>query len=464
MSRASENGVSRASENGVSRASANSVSGLRIVGAESLAGRRLRKRIAGRLAGVLDTKVEKAVRRIVAGICKGGDAALLEAARRYDGFAADGISDLRLAPLPEDRGWPNIAPEIRAAVELALANVERFHCAQLSAGGEGFVVESPGVTLREIVQPLARVGLYVPGGRASYPSTALMTVVPARVAGVPEIAIATPARTYLEQPVLRYTLARLGIEEIWGVGGAHAIAALAYGTESVRRVDAIAGPGNAWVTAAKRLVAGAVAIDGLMGPSEVVVVAGEAADPEWVASDLLAQAEHDPRAAALLVTTSRRLAQRVAAAVARQLPSLSTAETAGASLRAYGGVLVVGDLDAAVALADEIAPEHLQLVGAEIEVRAAEFRNAGAVFVGARTPEVFGDYLAGPSHVLPTCGSARFASGLSVENFRRRTHRLEVHDTATAERFAAAAAEFARAEGLPGHAAAAAIRQARGAR
>ncbi len=435
------------------------MTGLRVVGAESLAGRRLRQRIAGRLSTVLDARVEKAVRRIVTGIRKGGDAALLAAVGAYDGFAAAGIADLRLAPLPGDQGWPSITPEIRAGVELALANIEGFHRAQLTAGGHGFVVESPGVTLAEVARPLARVGLYVPGGRASYPSTALMTVVPARVAGVAEIAVATPARTYLEQPVLRYTLARLGIEEIWGIGGAHAIAALAFGTESIRRVDAIAGPGNSWVTAAKRLVAGAVAIDGLMGPSEVVIVAGDEADPDWVAADLLAQAEHDPRAAALLVTTSRALARRVAAAVERQLPTLATAETARASLRAYGGALLVADREAAIALADEIAPEHLQLVGAEVEAEAGRYGNAGAVFVGARTPEVFGDYVAGPSHVLPTCGTARFASGLSVENFRRRTHRIEVHDGAAAAGFAVAAAALAEAEGLPAHAAAAAARR-----
>jgi histidinol dehydrogenase len=435
------------------------MSALRIVRAEMPGGRRLRQRIAGRLATVLDPKVERGTRRIVAAIRKGGDAALVEAARAYDGLGAAGsIADLRLAPLAGDRGWPNVAPEVRAAVELAIANVEAFHRVQLAAGGEGFVVERSGVTLAEIVRPLARVGLYVPGGRASYPSTAIMTVVPAQVAGVAEIAVATPARTYLDQPVLRYTLARLGVEEIWGVGGAHAVAAFAYGTESVRRVDAIAGPGNAWVTAAKRQVAGAVAIDGLMGPSEVVIVAGGEADPEWIAADLLAQAEHDPRAAALLVTTSRELARRVAAAVERQLPELATAATACASLKGYGAALLVADLDAAAALVAEIAPEHLQLVGAEVEAAAERFLSAGAVFVGARTPEVFGDYVAGPSHVLPTCGTARFASGLSVEIFRRRTHRIEVRDAAAAARFATASAALATAEGLPAHAAAAARR------
>jgi histidinol dehydrogenase len=432
---------------------------LRLVPAEGLPGRRLRRRIAGRLATVLDPRVEKTARRMVASVRKGGDAALLEAARAYDGNPGAGaIADLRLGPLPEDRGWRGVTAELQAAIELAIANVEQFHRAQLAAAGAGFVVEHGGVTQEEIVLPLHRVGIYVPGGRASYPSTALMTVVPARVAGVSEIAVATPARTYLEQPALRYTLARLGVEEIWGVGGAHAIAAFAYGTESVRKVDAIAGPGNAWVTAAKRMVAGVVAIDGLMGPSEVVIVAGEDADPEWLAADLLAQAEHDPRAAALLVTTSRRLAKAVAAAVDRQLPELATAETARAALHGYGGALLVADLAAAVALVEEIAPEHLQLVGEEIEAAAERFRTAGAIFVGARTPEVFGDYVAGPSHVLPTCGTARFASGLSVETFRRRTHRIFVHEDAAVLRLAAASALLAGAEGLPAHAAAAARR------
>ena len=432
---------------------------LRIVPAEGPAGQRLRRRIAGRLGSVLDPRVERTVRRIVAGIRRRGDAALVEAARTYDRFSGAGaIADLRLGPLPEDRGWRNVTADLQAAIELAIANVEHLHRAQLAAAGDGFVVERSGVTLAEVVQPLARVGLYVPGGRASYPSTALMTVVPAQVAGVAGIVVATPALTYLAQPALRYTLARLGVDEIWGVGGAHAVAALAYGTESVRRVDAIAGPGNPWVTAAKRQVAGVVAIDGLMGPSEVVIVAGEEADPEWLAADLLAQAEHDPRAAALLVTTSRRLARAVAAAVDHQLPGLATAETARASLRGYGGALLVADLMAAVALAEEIAPEHLQLVGGEMEAAATRFRTAGAIFVGARTPEVFGDYVAGPSHVLPTCGTARFASGLSVETFRRRTHRISIHDEVAVLRLAAASALLAGAEGLPAHAAAASRR------
>jgi histidinol dehydrogenase len=241
------------------------------------------------------------------------------------------------------------------------------------------------------------------------------------------------------------------------MGGAHAIAALAYGTESVRRVDKIVGPGNAWVTAAKKLVAGDVAIDGIAGPSEVVIVADgadHAVEAGDVAADLLAQAEHDPRAAAVLITADAKLAKRVARAVEAQLAGLSTAATARASLAAFGVALVVPEMAKAAELVERIAPEHLQLVGAAAEALADRIANAGAVFLGASTPEVFGDYIAGPSHVLPTCGSARFASSLGVEDFLRRSHRVRFSRAAAAHR-AAAAAILADAEGLPAHAAAA---------
>jgi len=298
------------------------------------------------------------------------------------------------------------------------------------------------------------VGLYVPGGRASYPSTVVMTVIPAQVAGVKEIAVATPAASYRSNPALRYALTRLGVTEVWGMGGAHAVAAFAYGTETIPRVDKIAGPGNAWVTAAKKLVTGDVAIDGLAGPSEVVIVADASADPADVAADLLAQAEHDPLAAAVLITTDAKLAKRVSTEVDRQLGWLSTAETARASLANFGAGLVVKTMEEALDLVERIAPEHLQLVGAEAETLADHVRTAGAIFIGAASPEVFGDYIAGPSHVLPTCGSARFASSLGVEDFLRRSHTIRLTPVAASRR-AAAAATLADAEGLPAHAAAA---------
>jgi histidinol dehydrogenase len=435
---------------------------LRIVAAESLAGRKLRARIAARFDAVLDPKIEREVARILKSIRREGEPALLARARALDGSSASTVGELALAPLPEDRGWTNVSDELKSAVELAIANVEAFHRAERDARGSGFRLERGGAVLEEIVRPLRRVGIYVPGGRASYPSTAIMTVALARVAGVAEIAVSTPPSTYRGSAMLRYTLDRLGVAEIWGLGGAQAVVAMACGCGEIRRVDAVVGPGNAWVTAAKRLVQGLVAIDGLMGPSEVVIVAGADADPELVAADLLAQAEHDPRASALLVTTSRKLARETAAALERRCDALESRDTARESLRRYGGALLVDDLDAAVALAAELSPEHLQLVGAEIERGADRFDVAGAVFVGASTPEVFGDYVAGPSHVLPTCGTARFASGLSVATFERRLHRIRVADAATAAEWGAAAERLATAEGLPAHAAAARARASSG--
>src|SRR5581483_10087073 len=249
---------------------------------------------------------------------------------------------------------------------------------------------------------------------------------------------------------------RLGVEEAWGMGGAHAVAALAYGTETIVAVDKIVGPGNAWVAAAKQLVSSAVAVDGVAGPSEVVVLADGDADPELIAADLLAQAEHDPRAAAVLVTTSRALARAVRGAVARQLAALpeSSAEAARASLDGFGAALLVADVEEGAAVVDLLAPEHLQLVGSGAEALADRVFAAGAVFVGAATPEVFGDYVAGPSHVLPTCGTARFASSLGVEDFVRRSHVVRCEPGAAAH-YAAPAAAWAQAEGLMAHAAAA---------
>jgi histidinol dehydrogenase len=309
--------------------------------------------------------------------------------------------------------------------------------------------------LEERVAPLDSVGLYVPGGAGAYPSSVLMNAIPARVAGVPRVVVTTPPGALARNPAVAAALVRAGLEDaVVRVGGAQAIAALAHGTRRLLRVDKIVGPGNAWVTAAKKLVVGDVAIDGLAGPTEVVIVADGTADAGDVAADLLAQAEHDPQAAAVLITPDGKLAKRVSEEVDRQLPPLATAETARAALENFGVTLVVGDPEAALALVERIAPEHLQLVGPDAEGLAARVRSAGAIFLGAATPEVFGDYIAGPSHVLPTCGSARFASALGVEDFLRRSHTLRF-TPAAASRRAAAAATLADAEGLPAHAAAA---------
>jgi histidinol dehydrogenase len=426
------------------------VSPIEVFKSKSRSGRRAVERLIHRGDAVLDAKTLRKTAEIVRDVRKKGDRALLDYARKLDGATAESAAGLALAPTMEDPA--DLPAGFAEALERAIAAVERFHAPQRRTGYK--VVDEEGVELEERVMPLQRVGLYVPGGRAAYPSTVVMTVIPARVAGVQEIAVATPPASYNSNAALRYTLARLGVTEIWGMGGAHAVAAFAYGTETIRRVDKIAGPGNAWVTAAKKLVVGDVAIDGLAGPSEVVIVADPGADPGDLAADLLAQAEHDPKAAAVLITTDAKLAKRVSAEIDRQLAGLSTAETARASLENFGAAFVVEGLEEALDLAERIAPEHLQLVGHEAEVLALHVRNAGAIFVGAATPEVFGDYVAGPSHVLPTCGSARFASSLGVEDFLRRSHSIRFTPVAASRR-AAAAAALADVEGLPAHAAAA---------
>lgn len=424
---------------------------LQVAKADSRRGRKTVDRLLRRSELVLDPKTLRRARRLVKAVRKKGDAALLEAARRLDGAKAESVAGLALAPLPEDEGWSNLPRGFTEALQRAWEAVTAFHERQIVFG---YSMEIDGAKLEERRTPLRRVGVYVPGGRASYPSTVLMTVVPARLAGVEDIVVVTPPRSYAAMPALRYTLDLLGVKEVWGVGGAHAVSALAYGTKTIERVDKIVGPGNAWVTAGKRLVMGDVAIDGLAGPSEVIIAADGDADPQLLAADLLAQAEHDPRAAAVLLTPERKLAKAVAAAVEEQLRDLPTAETARASLGAFGGALVVTDAEEALALIDAVAPEHLQLVGEFMEALAPQVRNAGAIFLGAETPEVFGDYVAGPSHVLPTCGGARFASALGVEDFIRRSHVVRFSAEAAARR-AAHAAALADAEGLPAHAASA---------
>jgi len=309
------------------------------------------------------------------------------------------------------------------------------------------------------VRPLDRVGIYIPGGRAAYPSTVLMTAIPARVAGVREIALVTPPRSDGSVDATVLAAARIaGVTEGWRIGGAHAVAALAYGTPTIRRVDKIVGPGNIYVALAKQRVFGEVGIDMVAGPSEVVVVADAAADPEWIAADLLAQAEHDPMARAVLITNDDGLPRRVAHALERQLAVLPRRDIAAASLRDNGALVLVGTLDDAVELANQLAPEHLELL---VRVPAAllpRVRHAGAVFMGRHTPEVVGDYVAGPNHVLPTGGTARFSSPLSTEDFVKRTSVIEY----SAAGLAAALPHLrtlTRLEGLAGHGIAADIRQ-----
>ncbi len=424
---------------------------LKIIKASSARGRRKVAALGQRGEAILDAKVLARAGRIVARVRRGGDKALLAAVRRFDGVAVGSAAELRLEPTAETGELP---PGFEEALERAIGAIERYHRPQVHPG---FTLEDGGVTLEERRRPLARVGIYIPGGRAAYPSSVLMTVIPARLAGVKEIVVATPPATWESSAALRYALARLGATEVWGVGGAHAVTALAYGTQSIARVDKIVGPGNAWVTAAKQLVQGDVAIDSLAGPSEVVIVATGEIDPVLVAADLLAQAEHDPQALSLLVTDSKKLAKEVARSITRQLPELATAEVARAAIAGQGAALVVDSMDEAAEIVDAIAPEHLQLIGEDAEALAERIDCAGAIFVGASTPEVFGDYVAGPSHVLPTVGTARFASALGVEDFVRRSHVVRFEASA-ARSWAAAAAAIADVEGLPAHAAAARLR------
>ncbi len=418
------------------------------------AGDRALVRLERRGGVMLDRKLTAAAARIVARVRREGDAALIEFVARLDGVAVAQGGELRLRSLDPERDRATLPAGFEAALERAIRSVERYH---MGRAPRGFSQLHEGIEIEQVVRPLGRVGLYVPGGRAIYPSTVVMTALPAQLAGVPSIAVATPPAAYRASAALRFTLARLGIDEVWGMGGAHAVAAFAYGTESVRKVDKILGPGNAWVAAAKQRVQGDVAIDGLAGPSEVVIAADPAdsrVDAGAVAADLLAQAEHDPRAAAVLVTFDRTFVQAVREELERQLPTLSTEETARASLARFGLALIATTDDQAVFAIERIAPEHLQLVGARAEALSDRIGNAGAVFLGPSTPEVFGDYIAGPSHVLPTCGTARFASGLDVEDFVRRFHRVRFSQEAALDG-AYAAAVFADVEGLPAHAASA---------
>lgn len=405
---------------------------LRTYRRDSRRGQRAVERLVARSESGLDPKVVRSAQRIVGNIRRGGDRALLAAVRRFDGYPAQRIQQLRRRLKPEAvRGLP---PGFAAAFENARDSVESFHARQRESHGTGeFRWHNRGLVIDERTLPLRRVGLYVPGGRFPYPSSAVMTAVPARLAGVQELVVVTPALAYEQSPALRHALYRLGIDEVWTVGGAHAIAALAYGTESIEPVDLIAGPGNVWVNAAKRLVAGAVGVDREAGPSEVVIVATgssdsrlEAARADQIAADLLAQAEHDPKAIAVVITPDSSLARRVRRAIKKQISKLEHPAVVRQSLAALSCGFVVDDLERGLELAERIAPEHLQLMG-DAEALASRIRNAGAVFVGAQTPTVLGDYVAGPSHVLPTGGSARFASGLGVQDFLRRSHTVQRH-------------------------------------
>lgn len=420
-----------------------------IVDARRRSGEKLLTRLENRSDGILDPKVVAQAAKIVDSVRRGGDKALLRAVKKYERVKRSQVADLRLRPERADRR--TLPAGFEHALERAIVAVERYHEAQRHGNVR---VEEAGILLEERRKPLKRVGVYIPGGRATYPSSVVMTVGPAKLAGVEEIVVTTPLVGWERSASLRHALERLGVTEVWAMGGAHGVAALAYGTETIRRVDKIVGPGNAWVTAAKHLVSTHVGIEGLTGPSEVVIVATGAADPALVAADLLAQAEHDPQASTLLITDQASLARRVRHEIKTQIKSLDTASTIKLSIRDHGGAVIVPNMETALEWVERVAPEHLQLVGEAAEALADRVRNAGAVFVGEATPVAFGDYIAGPSHCLPTGGSARYASALGVDDFVRRSHLIQFSATA-AGRCARATSILADVEGLPAHAEAA---------
>lgn len=409
------------------------------------------RRIAARGLSV-SKKDHAAVSRILSRVRRRGDEALVGYTRRFDapGFK---LEDLRVTDRERAAAAASVERSVVRALNRAAAQIEEFHRRQLRSGF--IATDRPGTVLGQIVRPVERVGLYAPGGRGGRTplvSSVLMGAIPARVAGVSRIAMATPPRSDgTVSPHLIAAAQTAGVEEIYKVGSAWAIAALAFGTATIAKVDVIVGPGNLYVTLAKKIVAGAVGIDIMAGPSEILVVADESADPEFVAADLLSQAEHDPLASALLATPSAELAAAVSTALVRRTARLARAQIARDSLRRYGAILLTRDLGAAIELANRIAPEHLELLVRDPFAHLAAVRNAGAVFLGAFTPEAVGDYMAGPNHVLPTAGTARFASALSVDHFLKRTSIL--HYSAEAlRREAGDIVRLAEVEGLGAHA------------
>ena len=392
-----------------------------------------------------DAKLQKTVARILADVRKRGDAAVLGYAKRFDKSTARSIAELDIQPRTDVP-----APQLDA-LRAAHARIRAFHERQAQESWE--YTEADGTRLGQRITPLERVGIYVPGGKAAYPSTVLMNAVPAKVAGVREIVMVSPN----PNPLVLAAAALAGVDRVIGIGGAQAVAALAFGTRSIPRVDKIVGPGNAYVAEAKRQVFGGVGIDMIAGPSEILVLSDGTAPAEWLAMDLFSQAEHDEDAQALLLSPDRTHLDAVESAINRLLGDMSRKSVISASLKARGALIQTRDLDEACALAGRIAPEHLELCVAEPQRWLAKIKNAGAIFLGSYSSEAIGDYCAGPNHVLPTSGSARFSSPLGVYDFQKRTSIIGVSQAA-AQSLGRVAAVLADGEGLSAHARAAQMR------
>jgi len=406
---------------------------------------------AGREA---DVEIAGQVAQIVADVSRLGDAAVAALTLRFDRIDVE-ARGFEIGADEIDRACASVAPELMAALELAAARIRAFHETQRPADHDG--VDEAGVRAGYRWTPIDAVGLYVPGGLASYPSSVLMNAIPAKVAGVGRIAMATPTPDGRINPLVLAAARLAGVDTVYRVGGAQAVAALAYGTAAIPAVDKIVGPGNAYVAEAKRQLYGRVGIDMVAGPSEIVVVADGANDPAWIAADLLSQAEHDRMAQAILVTDDEGFADRVAAAVDALVARLPTGDIARESWDRQGATIVVGSLDDAAPLVDRLAPEHLEIACDDPQRLFARVRHAGSVFLGRHTPEAVGDYVGGPNHVLPTARLARFSSGLGVLDFMKRTSILQCNPEAL-RALGPAAIALGRSEGLDGHARSVAIR------
>jgi histidinol dehydrogenase len=415
---------------------------------------------AARFAAFLAAKreaaadVEDAVRGIIDAVKARGDAALVEFTNKFDRSSVT-AAGLRVSKDEIAAAVAACEPAARDALAFARDRIEAYHRRQLPRDDR--FTDALGVELGWRFTAVAAAGLYVPGGTAAYPSSVLMNAVPAKVAGVPRLVMVVPAPDGKLNPLVLAAAELAGIDEVYRVGGAQAVAALAYGTATIAPVDKIVGPGNAYVAAAKRLVFGTVGIDMIAGPSEVLILADRNANADWIAADLLAQAEHDTAAQSILITDDAALADRVEMAVEAQLATLPRAEVARASWQEFGAIILVPDLGAAIPLVDRIAPEHLEIVADDGETLAARIRNAGAIFIGAHTPEAIGDYVAGSNHVLPTARSARFSSGLGVLDFMKRTSILKCGPEQLAL-LGPAAIALGEAEGLGAHARSVAMR------
>jgi histidinol dehydrogenase len=406
-------------------------------------------------ATAFDSEIERQTEAIVNDVRQRGDAALLEYTNRFDRVSVRSVAELEIPVSDLGAAFDGLAPEAAAALQAAAGRIRAFHQRQL---GRDWSFEEPdGTVLGQRVAPLERAGLYVPGGKAAYPSSVLMNAIPAKVAGVPQIVMVVPTPDGVRNALVLAAAHLAGVSRVFAIGGAHAVAALAYGTETIPRVDKIVGPGNAYVAAAKRRVFGVVGIDMIAGPSEILVICDGKTNPDWVAMDLFSQAEHDELAQAILLTPEPEFIEAVTASIVKLLPQMPRARIIEASLQARGALIQVRDMQEACELADRVAPEHLEISTDNPHQWAGRIRHAGAIFLGRYSSEALGDYCAGPNHVLPTAGTARFSSPLGVYDFQKRTSLIGVSATG-ARSLGAIAATLAQAEDLPAHARSAQLR------